>query len=1131
MKKCYTFMLLAAAFAGTTSVSAQTILDEGFETESTETYSQPVANGWTQVDSYTGSTTKFKWSNYYSEKGTITGKHVAQCDGSLGDYEAEGQGPREEILLSPELDLNNTYQLSFDWKVSPMAFEDKNRYDLQVRIVKGDDLKNAETIFSIQNQEDLKESGVAYPFEGWSTQTSKIDLSEWQGQKVKVAFVYKMLTTYANVVYLDNVLVKQAAPVTGPVAQLDKTSYDYGTVYLGEKFYSEQFKLSNKGKKGLKITGVELPQGVTMTIDPASVDLDATESTQFQFVYTAGLTTPENANVTINTNGGDFTVALKAAKTMVPDGMTEETFEAYFPPAGWSNDGWSGTKTALEGDRSAYAGVSTQDNYLVSPRLDLTKGGKVMFEYYNDFASEDGSTYQSNDITLDLSTDGGKTWTTKWTFDYQNDDKQNKRIFETVDLGTGTDNSRVRWHNTGVTADDGDVPETSTFYLDRIFLPTLYGADGTPDSVSYISPAKEATGVYPKNIKFEWTPAQFAKSYKIYIGKSSGNYDVVNGADQGNTLTFTLPQADYETTYYWKVAAVNSKGEYAGAKEQTFTTQKDATNTQYPYSIDFSNVSENLPEGWISSNTTSYGESRNWKVLDTQGNPAPCLFSMWVGEYQKVYSSEVRTPEFKLPEGEEVNISFDWIDRHPTDAIKDESGLAKKYNVEGENGNGIEKVTFEINVDGQWKELSYLSQDWDKAIQNTSVGERYYWINESYDLKEYAGKTVQFRWVHYGYSGQDKGCGLDNVLIEVKSDNKAVFNKTSWDAGKVNYNKAVNSGDIFTVLNKGEQAQTVKSATFSTPNFTTSLKAGDKIAAKDGLKFNIQFNALQSAAEVNDNLTVEFESGLTITLPVKGTGLAEDILYYSFEKNDLEYNWLADFTPIDVDHAATVPFTCYGTEFDQSGGVFAFGVAYETSNLQNVAPISGQAFLVTGNPLDENTKGDNWLVSKKLTATANSSFDFYARNWESNNSVLPSGMHQVGVYVSETSPSDTKTFTEVMKLQEIPYLDGHNWKHYTVDLSAYAGKDIYVGVRDYTEGYRLVAFYDDFTFSHFGGTTGIKTISSEIDQNAKVTVYSMNGIEIAKGMGVETLKTLAKGAYIVKVQTAEGTKTMKIARR
>ena len=440
-------------------------------------------------------------------------------------------------------------------------------------------------------------------------------------------------------------------------------------------------------------------------------------------------------------------------------------------------------------------------------------------------------------------------------------------------------------------------------------------------------------------------------------------------------------------------------------------------------------------------------------------------------------------------------------------------------------------MTFEINVDGEWKELAWLSQNYEKAVVNTSVGERYYWINENFDLKQYAGKVVQFRWTHYSYSGNDTGCGLDNVLIEVKSDNKVVFNKNNWEAGKVNYNQAVNSGDIFTLLNKGEQAQKIKKISFATPNFATSLAVGDEIAAKEGKKFNIQFNALQSAADVEDNLTIEFESGYTVSLPVKGTALAEDIVYYAFEKNDLDHPWKAEFTLIDVDRSATVPFTCYGTEFPESGTVYAFAAAYETSNLKNVAPVSGQGFLIPGSPLDSNTKGDNWIVSKKLTATAQSTFDFWARNWESKGSVLPAGMHQVGVYVSETTSSDTKAFTEVMKLQEIPYLDGHEWKHYTVDLSAYAGKDIYIGVRDYTEGYRLAAFYDDFTFSHFGGTTGIKTVSSEITSDAKVTVYNMNGIEVVKGQGMETLKTLAKGAYIVKVQTAEGTKTMKIARR
>ena len=65
-----------------------------------------------------------------------------------------------------------------------------------------------------------------------------------------------------------------------------------------------------------------------------------------------------------------------------------------------------------------------------------------------------------------------------------------------------------------------------------------------------------------------------------------------------------------------------------------------------------------------------------------------------------------------------------------------------------------------------------------------------------------------------------------------------------------------------------------------------------------------------------------------MSLPVEGTALAQDVLYYSFEDNAYEYDWTKDFTLIDVDRTATVPFNCYGTEFPSSGQVYAFAVAY-----------------------------------------------------------------------------------------------------------------------------------------------------------------------------------------------------------
>ena len=64
---------------GSLQAKAQTLLEEDFETSSTETFSQPIAAGagWTTVDSYNGSKQAYRWHNYYSDKGTIGGTHVA----------------------------------------------------------------------------------------------------------------------------------------------------------------------------------------------------------------------------------------------------------------------------------------------------------------------------------------------------------------------------------------------------------------------------------------------------------------------------------------------------------------------------------------------------------------------------------------------------------------------------------------------------------------------------------------------------------------------------------------------------------------------------------------------------------------------------------------------------------------------------------------------------------------------------------------------------------------------------------------------------------------------------------------------------------------------------------------------
>lgn len=120
MKRFYLALAMLAALPA--AASAQTILNEGFETTSTDQYSPNFPDGWSTVDSYTGNNDRYRWNVYYYEKGTMTGTHCASVDSPMfTGGEDGGEGPREEILLTPELNLDNTYQLSFDWMAASKA--------------------------------------------------------------------------------------------------------------------------------------------------------------------------------------------------------------------------------------------------------------------------------------------------------------------------------------------------------------------------------------------------------------------------------------------------------------------------------------------------------------------------------------------------------------------------------------------------------------------------------------------------------------------------------------------------------------------------------------------------------------------------------------------------------------------------------------------------------------------------------------------------------------------------------------------------------------------------------------------------------------------------------------------------
>ena len=158
------------------------------------------------------------------------------------------------------------------------------------------------------------ESGVnVFPIESWDPYTSRIDLSDWQGKKVKLAFVYKMMGPTGNVAYLDDISVKQFTPPTGPVASLSMDRYQFRSMFIGEKYYSDAITLTNTGKDGLQITGIDCPAGFSTTIaNPESVDLLMNQSINFRLSYQAALTSAVSGDVVFHTTGGDVKVAVTA---------------------------------------------------------------------------------------------------------------------------------------------------------------------------------------------------------------------------------------------------------------------------------------------------------------------------------------------------------------------------------------------------------------------------------------------------------------------------------------------------------------------------------------------------------------------------------------------------------------------------------------------------------------------------------------------------------------------------------------------------------------------------------------------------------------------------------------------------
>ena len=1095
---CAALALCATSFSG----SAQTVylLDENFN-------GTWPPKDWT-IQNSTEPGAVNHWEQYTDPRTNIISAHVKD-----GDYSAN-EPVKEEVLITPKVTLNGFYDLQFTWEGATAQSINKlpnPQYDFQVRI-KVDGTDEWVKIFSFLEEDLVRNAGVAYPWTAWAWNPSSINLTEWSGKTVQFAFVHCKLMpgSNGNDIWVDDVKIVSSKQISGPIAEVNPTSYIFPTSFIGARKYSEAITLKNTGRDVLTVSAVTGLDGTDFgcTIDPAAVSLKTGDTYQFQFWYEPTEAGAARTTATIKTNGGDVNVELSGTKKALQGGVYEGFEGDVFPPLGWtrSNNNWYQYSAGLTGDHSAVCVFPDAASHLVSPRIDLSKGDAALqFTFFENFDPQYDDSYgPANYFRVYLSTDGKNSW--KQIFDSfaaANDGTElypvNEQHSVTLDLnGQGSDNCYIRFSSElpGFSMSDyDDIPDYSLIFIDDVVLPALYGSSDAPASSTPVNPENGAQNVYHKNLTLEWTGALFATNYKLYVGKSANNFDVVNGQDMGTATSYTLPRLDYATTYYWKVVGYNGTVANSAAPTWSFTTISDQSVTSLPYSTNFD---DGYPLGW---NATKQGNTK-WSLSD-YGPYGGTGQTPYASGYEEGTVTYLETPEFQLPADTQPIASFVWGNAAPVGLVIDSSGT--RVNNTKEKGSQC-TIFFDIEVDGQWKQLGMLHEE----------GETKYWYRESFDLTPYAGKTVAFRWRYEVYSYMAAAASVDNFLVEIASSDKPMvaFSAESWDAGYVNNGKSVTTRNALLLSNIGLATLKVKSATFDKSNFSTDLKAGTEIASNRSHAFNITYDAGTAEGEVNDVMTVTFDNGQSTTFPVKGTTLASDIYYYDFEADEHTSTQPNDFVTIDRDGLATVmPVLIY---YEKRGAPFAYIVLNITApyaDWRNVYPVSGEQVLASMGEYTGSNNTDDWIVSPKMTATDKSKFRFYAKCYGDESQVF--SQNRIEVLVSTEGDRIDKnsipSFETVMASAKLPWSgSAGTWTEYNVDLGKYAGKEIWIALRHTADKDGFVSFFDDFWFEHFTSNTpsGIEDITI-LPADGDTELYNLNGIRV-------DARNAAPGIYILR---------------
>ena len=336
------------------------------------------------------------------------------------------------------------------------------------------------------------------------------------------------------------------------------------------------------------------------------------------------------------------------------------------------------------------------------------------------------------------------------------------------------------------------------------------------------------------------------------------------------------------------------------------------------------------------------------------------------------------------------------------------------------------------------------------------------WHEYSVDLASYVGQNVYIAIRHF--NSQDNFClCVDDIFVGPQEKDPLTSCNIALDGTTVATNV---TGTQYLLDTEG-----FANNSSHTTTITATYQSGATLSNTADWTFrsgdNFQGSTTGLHAESDGNSV-----NLSWTLPMMNSSYTVDEIFYDFSDESL-----SDLTLIDANNDGynfrTISYGGYGS------GYCLRSDSWMTGNIGQLNP-------------------DNFVVLPRLTATANTVFSFMSRDADQPG-IAPDPEH-FGVAVSTTGNTNASDFTMIQE-----WNSQNDYTEYTVDLSAYAGQQIYVAIRHFsTTGETYYLLVDNIRI------TGVE---ASITRPAKGALVYANGELIATLNHGETSFTHSVNRY------------------